>query len=391
MAGLRDKVCCVIPVYNNAATLRDVVSRCLKQLDRVLVIDDGSTDCDPAELLAGLPVRLHRHERNLGKGAALLTALSLLKDDPALDYMLTLDADGQHYPEDIPLFFPFMEANDYSMLIGCRDFSGEHVPGASKFGRSFSNFWMKVETGIDVADCQSGFRAYPLRYVSRLHFLSRHFDFEAEVLARAGWGNLEFHDVPIRSFYPPATERVSHFKPFLDNFRLTLIHTHLVMLRMMPFPKKKLRRKPMDFSIFRPKELFLYLLKENSSNGGLAASAAVGSFLAVLPIFGFHMVVILYVTERLHLNKLMALAIQNLFMPPISPFLCIELGYYLRYGHFWTEVNWNTLVNEFHLRAFEWLLGSLILAPFWGVVMGVAVYFTAKGFRAFFGKEAEHV
>lgn len=388
MTGLRNKVCCVIPVYNNAATLRDVVSRTLAQLDNVLVIDDGSTDCSTAELLAGLPVRIHRHERNLGKGAALRTAISLLKDAPGLEYMLTLDADGQHYPEDIPLFFPFMEANDYSMLIGCRDFSGEHVPGASKFGRSFSNFWLKVETGIDVADCQSGFRAYPIRYISRLHFLSRHFDFEAEVLARAGWGNLEFHDVHIRSFYPHPTERVSHFKPFRDNFRLTLLHSLLVLMRLLPIPKKKLRRKPMDFSIFRPKELFLYLLKENSSNGGLAASAAVGSFLAVLPIFGFHMLAILYVTERLHLNKLMALAIQNLFMPPLSPFLCIELGYYLRYGRFWTEVNWNTLVNEFHLRAFEWLLGSLILAPFWGIVMGVIVYFTTKAFRSAFGKEA---
>ena len=115
------------------------------------------------------------------------------------------------------------------------------------------------------------------------------------------------------------------------------------------------------------------LLHENSTPGGLAAAAAAGTFLAVLPIPGFHSAAILYVTARLHLNKALALAIQNLFMPPVTPFLCIELGYYLRYGEFLTELSFRTVVEQMPHRLWEWLLGSLLLAPLFSVVTAVVV------------------
>ena len=150
-------------------------------------------------------------------------------------------------------------------------------------------------------------------------------------------------------------------------------------IRLLPIPKKKLRPSPgFRYSIFRPKELLNALLHENASPLGLAASAGVGSFLAVLPLPGFHILTILYVTERLHLNKVMALAIQNLYMPPVSPVLCIELGYRLRYGSWLTELTFQSGVRELHLRLFEWFLGSLILAPFWMIVSGVATWAVAS-------------
>jgi len=374
-----DSVYAVIPVYNNAQTVRDIVERTRRQLPHVLVVDDGSTDIDLSSIFRGTGIELIRHETNQGKGAAIRSALNLLGNRPEIAYMITLDADGQHYPEDIPNFFPLMEANDWSLIVGSRDFSGENIPDSSKFGREFSNFWMKVETGVQVDDCQSGFRAYPVRYISKLKYLSKHYNFEAEVLTRAAWGNLEIHNVPIRVFYPVRTERVSHFKPFRDNFRLTCIHFHLVGLRMLPFPKQKLRKKPKpSYSIFRPKTLLQMLLKENATPGGLGVSAGVGSFLAVLPIPGFHILAILYATERLHLNKIMALTIQNLYMPPVSPVLCIELGYYMRYGRWLTEISFQTCAKELHLRLYEWFLGSLLLAPFWMIVSGFATWFIAS-------------
>ncbi len=366
---------CVIPVYNNAATVRDVVARARRQLPNVLVVDDGSTDLDLADCYAGTDITVLRHPRNLGKGAAILTALDFLKTKPEVRYMLTIDADGQHYPEDIPNFFPFMEHNDWSLLIGCRDFSVPNVPAASRFGRKFANFWLRVETGIKVGDCQSGFRAYPVRYIPQLRCLTRRYNFEAEILARAAWANLELHDVPIRTYYPVPGERISHFHPWKDNFRLSCIHAHLVGIRMLPFPKRKLRPAPgFPYSVFRPRELFRALLNENSSPEGLAVSAGVSSFLAVLPLPGCHILAILYVTERLHLNKIMALAIQNLYMPPLSPFLCIELGFRMRNGRWLTELTLQSGVRELHLRIFEWFLGSLILAPFWMIVSGGLVY-----------------
>lgn len=367
---------CVIPVYNNAATVRDVVARARRQLPNVLVVDDGSTDLDLADCYAGTDITVLRHPRNLGKGAAILTALDFLKTKPEVHYMITIDADGQHYPEDIPNFFPFMERNDWSLLIGCRDFSVPNVPAASRFGRKFANFWLRVETGIKVGDCQSGFRAYPVRYIPQLRCLTRRYNFESEILARAAWANLELHDVPIRTYYPVPGERISHFHPWKDNFRLSCIHAHLVGIRMLPFPKRKLRPAPgFPYSVFRPRELFRALLNENSSPEGLAVSAGVSSFLAVLPLPGCHILAILYVTERLHLNKIMALAIQNLYMPPLSPFLCIELGFRMRNGRWLTELTLQSGVRELHLRIFEWFLGSLILAPFWMIVSGGLVYF----------------
>ena len=373
-----DSVYAVIPVYNNAETVRDIAERTLKILPHVLLVDDGSTDIDLKPFCEERGIEFLRHAVNQGKGAALRDALNYLAMKPEVAYMIALDADGQHYPEDIPLFYPLMEENDWTVIVGCRDFSGENIPDSSKFGREFSNFWIRLETGIRVEDSQSGFRAYPVRYLSKLRFLSTHYNFEAEILTRAAWGNLEIRNLPVRVHYPPREKRVSHFKPFRDNFRLSCIHFHLVALRLLPFPKQKLREKKREWSIFRPRELLTMLLKENAEPAGLGVSAGVGSFLAVLPLPACHIIVILYVTERLHLNKIMALAIQNLYMPPLSPFLCIELGYFLRYGHWLTELSFRTCAQELHLRLWEWLLGSLILAPFWGIVSGFAVWFIAS-------------
>lgn len=367
---------CVIPAYNNAATAPGIAARARRILPNVLVVDDGSTDANLAECCAGLDVTVLRHSRNLGKGAAILTALNHLRQDPEVRYMITIDADGQHDPEDIPRFYPFLERNDFSLVIGCRDFSGPNIPDSSRFGRRFANFWMRIETGIKVGDCQSGFRAYPVRYIGQLHFLTRRYTFETEVLTRAAWANLELHDVPVHVHYPKKEERISHFHPWKDNFRLTCLHIHLIGIRMLPVPKKKLRPSPrFPYSIFRPRELFRALLNENASPEGLAASAGIASFLAVLPLPGCHILAILYTAERLHLNKIMALAIQNLYMPPLSPFLCIELGFRMRNGHWLTELTLQTCVKELHFRLFEWFLGSLVLAPFWGFAAGTAVYF----------------
>lgn len=379
MSGIKERVFAVLPLYNNGSTVKEVAARTCAVLPHVLIVDDGSTDLDLEAAFRGSDVTILRHSRNLGKGAALITALEYLKDKPGIDYMITLDADGQHEPEDIPLFFPLMERNDYSLIVGCRDLSGEHVPRSSRFGREFANFWMRVETGIRIDDCQSGFRAYPVKYVSRLPCFCRSYSWETEILVRAAWANLELHNLPVHAYYPEPSKRVSHFRPVLDNFRLFCLHFHLVGVRLLPIPKKKLRPAPgLRYSIFRPGELLKALLHENASPLGLAVSAGVGSFLAVLPLPGFHILTILYVTERLHLNKIMALAIQNLYMPPVSPVLCIELGYRLRYGRWLTELTFQSGVRELHLRLFEWFLGSLLLAPFWMMVSGAVTWAIAS-------------
>ena len=154
------KLLIVIPVYNHAAGVRDIAIRSLEVCPDVLVVDDGSTD-GSAEVLKGLPVRFIRHEKNRGKGAAILTAVEEARR-LGMSHIITIDADGQHDPADITLFMPLIEKDPLAIVIGKRCFNVENVPFSSRFGRVFSNFWLRVQTGCSLKDTQSGFRAYPI-------------------------------------------------------------------------------------------------------------------------------------------------------------------------------------------------------------------------------------
>jgi len=374
------RCCCVIPVFNHASTAPAVIERAHAVMSDLLVIDDGSEDINLAEHYAGTGIEVIRHAHNKGKGAALLTAIRTLAPR-GYDYMITIDADAQHDPEDIPRFLPILEKNDWTLVVGVRDFSVPNVPGRSKFGRMFSNFWFLVETGKKISDSQSGFRAYPLKYVSQINCSSLHYTFETELLTRCMWAGLDLAEVPISTHYDPPGERVSHFHPFRDNCRMTWLHTRLVFRRLIPFGIRKLRKTPGEFPrLWKPKELWAWLVKENTSSLGLAFSAFVGALLAVYPLYGICTVTILYVSARLHLNKAMAVMAQHPFQPPVCPVVCIELGYFLRHGKFLLpeDLNFHSTIREIHLRWFEWLLGSIILAPIFAAVFAVIVYFAAE-------------
>ena len=296
--------------------------------------------------------------------------------------MIVIDADGQHDPEDLPRFISEINAHPEAVVVGCRDFEhAANVPGASRFGRGFSNFWCRLETGVKCADTQSGYRAYPVRGLMDLRFRCRRYNFEIEALVKLLWAGYELCEVAIPVFYDAPGKRISHFDPWRDNLRLTLLHTCLVTRQLLPIPHKRLVAAPKSDHSWRellhPVEFLRRLLRENADPGGLAASAAVGTFLAVLPLVGVHMAVIVYVCVRFKLNKVMALTIQNLFMPPLSPFLCIELGYFLRHGEWWTEFTLDNCLGELHHRVYEWLLGSLVLAPLFAVLAWIGVYAAA--------------
>lgn len=368
---------CVLPVFNNSNTIKDIALGCRGILEHVIVVDDGSSDCDIKELLSNTSVTVLRHEYNLGKGEAIRTALHFIEKTDGR-FMITIDADGQHYPDDINKFIPFLQGEDNFIIIGCRDFSGENIPGKSRFGREFSNFWLRLETGVAIGDSQSGFRAYPVKYLSKIKLDGKHYDFEAEVLTRAVWSGLAIKTVPIKVFYPKKELRVTSFRPFLDNLRISLIHTRLVGRRLLPIPHHELviSIKQNSFSgIFKHPIKFLgTLLKEEVTPLGLALSAGVGIFLGVLPLVSMHTLVIIYVTTRLHLNKIMALSIQNLCMPPFVPLACIELGHFMLYGKWLTDLSWQTVFGSIPERLWEWFLGSLILAPLMAIITAIIVY-----------------
>ncbi|MFH0917704.1 MAG: DUF2062 domain-containing protein [Candidatus Omnitrophota bacterium] len=383
---------CVIPTFNNKNTIKEMALGCRKYLEHVLVVDDGSTDVDIQGLFKNTDIQVLKHPKNLGKGQAIRTALDFIQKQ-AGSFMLTIDADGQHYPEDINKFISQLDNHDPAIIIGCRNFQQKSIPQKSQFGRAFSNFWLRLETGVVISDTQSGFRSYPVKYISQIKTSGDYYDFETEILIRACWSGLKIKEVPIQVFYPAPNLRVSSFHPLLDNLRIGLMHTRLLARRLMPIPYPKvvpLKKTALPINIFwHPVKLIQGLLKENATPLGLASSAGVGIFLGVLPLISIHILAILYVSTRLHLNKIMALSIQNLCMPPFVPLACIELGHFMLYRKWLTDISWKAVFGSIPARIWEWFLGSLILAPILALVAVIIIYFTAKTIQGRMPRNAE--
>ena len=375
---------CVIPVYNNGATVRAVALACRAEVPRVVVLDDGSTDENVTGLFRGTDIVVLRHRHNLGKGHALLTALTYVRAHGGT-FMLTLDADGQHDPRDIRAFLPFLAEPPDTIVLGARRMDVPNVPASSRFGRRFSDFWLRLETGQTVRDSQSGFRLYPVDHVFRLGLKGGRYDFEVDVLARAAWAGLAIRSVDVGVVYAKKEERISHFRPFLDNLRITHRHVMLIGRRLLPLPHRRLvPGADDDLRLFlrHPVKFLRRLIREHATPSELAMAAGVGTFLAALPLLSLHTVVIVYVATRFALNRVMAVAIQNLCMPPFVPFVCVEIGYFMRHGCWLRAMTRETWIHQAPARLWEWLLGSLVAAPILAVVTGLLVFGVSAALQA---------
>jgi glycosyltransferase involved in cell wall biosynthesis len=378
MGNNKVKFVIVIPVYNHAKSLRDVVLKALEVHDTVMVVDDGSTD-GGLDTLKGLDIIVLQHPINRGKGAALLTAAKASRR-LGMTHMVSIDADGQHNPDDFKRFVPLVKKDPHAIIVGKRDFQTMDVPGLSRFGRHFSNFWLRLQTGQAVRDTQSGFRSYPLAVLERLKLRENGYAFEVEVLVKAAWAGIALREVDISVYYPPGSERISHFHVFRDNLRLSLLNTKLTLRSFVPVPHRRILdrdRSDHKISIWHPIRSLKSLLTENWSPGQLATAGAMGVFLGTLPLIGLHTITILLAAGFFRLNKLAAVGTSQFCMPPLVPALCIETGYFLRHGKFLTEVSLQTLGYQGLERLFEWVIGSVILAPLISVVMWCSLFMTA--------------
>ncbi len=366
----------VIPVYNNQATVKSVALAAREQLPQVVVVDDGSTDADIAALFQDTGIVVLRHAVNQGKGQAILTGLRYVREQGA-GWMITLDADGQHLPSDIPKLLPVMDANPTAIVIGARRMDAPNVPSSSRFGMRFSDFWLRLETGQAMRDTQSGFRAYPVELVSQLNCGASRYDFEVEILARAAWAGLTVQSVDVDVVYAEPGKRVSHFRPLHDNLRFTHRHGMLVMRRLLPWGHKQLVA-PVGENIWalfwHPLRLLKMLMTEHATPAELGIAAGMGVFLGALPLMVLHTVAILYVATRFKLNRLMGVVTQNICMPPVVPFICIELGYYIRHGEWLRDMSMEVWLYDAPQRLWEWLLGSLIVGPVLAIIVGFLVY-----------------
>ena len=172
---LRDRgICVVIPTYNNAGTIADVVHRTLTHCLDVIVVCDGSTD-GTLEILQQIEgITVVSCAKNAGKGYALKQGFKKALE-MGFAYAITLDADGQHFPEDIPHMLRANQKHPGALIVGQRkDLDKAERSAGSKFANAFANFWFAIQTGHRLKDTQTGFRLYPLKKLYGLSLLTSH-------------------------------------------------------------------------------------------------------------------------------------------------------------------------------------------------------------------------
>lgn len=218
--------CILIPTYNNAGTLKRVLEEVLQYTTSLIVINDGSTD-HTADILSNFPeINVHHLEKNSGKGKALRKGFTIAQS-AGYQYAITMDSDGQHYPDDLPVFLNVLEnkkaTDPEPLVIGSRKMDDPRVPDKSSVGNKISTFMFWIETGIKLKDTQCGYRLYPLELVNSLQLFTSKFELEIEVLVKAAWKGADVQNHPVKVLYDP-DERVTHFRPFQDVARITLLN-----------------------------------------------------------------------------------------------------------------------------------------------------------------------
>jgi glycosyltransferase involved in cell wall biosynthesis len=378
-SSIHHSYCVIIPTYNNENTLKRVIEGVLEQVkpNEVIIVNDGSTDKTASILKAYSEITQIQFPKNHGKGLALRKGFKKALD-LGFSHALTIDSDGQHFPEDIPLLIENSLQASETLFIGARNMKQEGVPAKSSFGNKFSNFWFWFETGLKLDDTQSGFRLYPISIMPK-HWLTKKFEFEIECIVRSAWKGIPVKNIPIQVKYDK-TERVSHFRPFKDFTRISILNTVLVIITLLYIlPRSFFRR-------FKKKSLRSFIKEDiigsNDSPKVKSVSLALGVFIGILPIWGFQTITVLFLASALRLNKLLAFAASNISIPPMIPLIVISA---LQIGSIAlnSEID-NDEVHSFidlknHL--FEYLLGSFILAVFSALLIGIISFVLLKRFE----------
>ncbi len=238
-----ERICVIVPTYNNEKTIVDVLQRIQAYTHNIIVVNDGSTPETMAAIrtLTELP-DIVDYAPNRGKGYALIQgfrrALEL-----GYCYAVTIDSDGQHFPEDIPVIIDCHSANKDALVVGSRNLTADNMPSKNTFANKFSNFWFRLQTGIPLEDTQSGFRLYPLEAINLRWPITPRYEAELELLVFSAWRGVPVVSVPVRVYYPPEGERVSHFRPFWDFFRITVLNSVLTIVSLFSFIPARILRK----------------------------------------------------------------------------------------------------------------------------------------------------
>ena len=367
------KCCVIVPTYNNHKTLKRVLDGVLLQTSNVIIVNDGSTD-STKNILADYRNLIQIHlEKNKGKGNALRQGFIKAKE-LNYNFAITIDSDGQHFPEDIPVFLDHLEQeNQAVLLIGSRNMSQEGVPKKSSFGNKFSNFWFWFETGNKLQDTQSGYRLYPLNRIPE-HFYTNKFEFEIEIIVRSSWKGVAVKNIPVQVLYD-MNERVSHFRPFKDFTRISILNTVLVIIAIFFIKPRDFFRKLKKKGIKR--FLIENVLESNDSKLKKSLSIALGVFIGIAPFWGFQTVLVLFLAYIFKLNKVISFAFSNVSFPPFIPFIIFAS---LKIGSIFIKSDAvifsksNQSFDAIKENLFQYVVGSFIFATIMAFIFGFTGY-----------------
>jgi glycosyltransferase involved in cell wall biosynthesis len=219
------QICVVIPAYNASKTINDVVTGALKHVSHVIVADDGSTD-DTAETARRAGADVVTISRNRGKGH-VLKILFQKSIEYGFDAVITIDADGQHDPEEIPSFIDAHNLHPRNIIVGSRMHEQEKIPRARYNSMHIARFYISLAANQFIDDTQCGYRLYPLSLINELILTTEKYITETEILIKAGDMGTVIRCIDSKAIY---TDNGSHYRPVLDTTAITaFVLTYLIM------------------------------------------------------------------------------------------------------------------------------------------------------------------
>ena len=227
----RNPVCALIPAYNAETSIGEVIGRIRGHVPRVIVVNDGSSD-RTEEIARGRGAEIISLPSNRGEGYALRQGFSLALNN-GCSAILTLDADGQHDPADIPRFLEAHRADSDAILIGSRMAEADRFPRQRYYSNRTAAFFISKALGQYLEDTQCGFRLYPAESLRSIRLTTSRFQTETEVLLRAVRRGIRVSSVPVRNIYLNGNAPPSNFRPVIDTFYICMVvlQSYLRILR----------------------------------------------------------------------------------------------------------------------------------------------------------------
>lgn len=341
----------------------------------LLVFDDANRPIGP-----NLP-NLHGVEKETARGTGPVQIALRAAARLAATHVMTLGAVAELTADDLAVIAASVDDMPDAVFVGRPGPAAAAIDWRTRWRRRWGNFWYRMQTGIALDDIRAGLCVYPLSVLEALTFNPRPGIFEIQAPVKAAWAGVHIEQVIV----PGLERQIVRGLPWTTAIMRAMMTVHLTMRAITPLPHPKIvsdsNEPNKKISVIHPFRSIKTLLTENTTPWQLCLATAMGVFLGALPLIAVHTIVILFAAGFFRLNKLAALAASQLCMPPIVPAICIEAGYYLRFGEFLTEISIETLGYQAIDRVYEWLLGSLLLGPALAVLAGAVVYLAAVTIR----------